>query len=1053
MTGVEAAAISAVVSGILKIVGNKLAPPVIKKYSSIVGVEKDLQELQDRVVEINSWLERAECQAMETDASFNWLKQLKDFAYAVDDVVDEFQMRAEKHDASAAGGIVSNYMCLQPKSFIFHCKAAKKIKAINRRFAAIVKQRTDSSVIANSLPPIGHPAYMNEIPANSPSLPVVDVASVLGRDQEKNQIISKLIKTNDRQRIRIFSIIGLGGSGKTTLAKLVFNDGNIIEKHYEVRLWVHVSQEFDVNNLIKKLFEAIANRDPGQHALPYMSNKILDKLTGKRFLVVLDDVWTESRIKWKELMVYLNNGASGSGILLTTRSRQVAVTVESTYQFDLPLLSPGDSWQLFQQCLVIPRKGWDFEFEQIGKEIVKKCAGVPLAIKVLAGALRGRERIEEWQAMRDNNLLDVKGEDHSVSVFACLRLSYFHLPSHLKQCFTICSMFPKGHKIDKEQLIDIWIAHDMIIPMDGVHCLEYIGHRYFGSLLQVFFLQDVNEYNGRVTCRMHDLVHDLAQSVTDIFVPKEETSSTKSYRYFSLTGHEIKFPSKNRFEKARAIYVDNGDDTTFGNTLKNARHLRSITMERLYAAILPTVIFQVKNLKYLGISRLRCEVLPDAISNIWSLQALHVTFSDLLKLPKSIGKLQKLRTLNLSQCVKLMCLPDSIGDCQMISVINLCNCKEITVLPNSIIRNTNLRVLRLGYTKIERLPSSITTLRNLECLDLHECHGLVELPEGIGNLHKLQILDLDGCNGLGSMPVGIGKLRRLQKLGLFAVGDGETSAKISEIGNIIRISGKLSIRGVAHVMSPADAHSAWLKQKMNLQMLTLNWRCNDFHSKCGRCHDDSMNTDNELAILDGLEPPSGIRVLRIIGYAGCQYMRWMQKQVGIRSVQALSHFPRLTEVTLSDLPKLKQLEGLVELPCLEELELRRMPALESISGGPFPSLMELKMNDLPSLGEFWMFVSGGEETECGSNYSCHHVGQVAIGNRLSYICIEKCPKLMVKPHFPSSLDYLELDWSNGQLLQLVGQDHGSIPPSFSLRTFTAPHTTRKRILVCIRTTR
>jgi len=143
------------------------------------------------------------------------------------------------------------------------------------------------------------------------------------------------------------------------------------------------------------------------------------------------------------------------------------------------------------------------EFIDVGKDIVKKCGGVPLAIKALAGVLRGMELIGEWQAMRDNNLLHFVGEERGVSVSACLMLSYFHLPSHLKQCFTICSLFPKGHKIDKEQLIDLWIAHDMIITPEsepGVDYLDYIGHKCFNSLVQMSFLQVENEFDRRVTC-------------------------------------------------------------------------------------------------------------------------------------------------------------------------------------------------------------------------------------------------------------------------------------------------------------------------------------------------------------------------------------------------------------------------------------------------------------------------------------------------------------------------------------------------------------------------
>jgi len=293
MTGVEAAAISALVSGTLKVVGNKLAPLLIKEYSSILGVKEDLQELHDLVEEINFCLEKTAENSIGSTQSFAWLKKLKDISYDVDDVVDEFQLKAEKHDSNGDSGIVSKYLCTIPKSFVFQCNSANKIKAIKKRFAAIVKQRTDYLAITNSVDP---PVRLTNMRTKEvTSLPNVDEALVVGRDKDKQEIISMLEENDDQQKIKIVSVIGLGGSGKTTLAKLVFNDGNIIERHlFEVRLWVHVSKEFVVNDLIKKLFEAFSDNNPGTHALPYMNQTISDKLKGKRFLLVLDDVWTNS---------------------------------------------------------------------------------------------------------------------------------------------------------------------------------------------------------------------------------------------------------------------------------------------------------------------------------------------------------------------------------------------------------------------------------------------------------------------------------------------------------------------------------------------------------------------------------------------------------------------------------------------------------------------------------------------------------------------------------------------------------------------------------------
>ncbi|KAJ1256641.1 hypothetical protein BS78_K337500 [Paspalum vaginatum] len=1082
----------AALSGMLNILANKLAPLVIKQYSSIVGVTKDLRDLQGLVEEINCWLEKAEYKTMDSGRLFNWLRQLKHVVYDIDDIVDEFHLEAEKHESHGGNHTLSKWLITKPKSFLFQCKAAHKIKAIKERLAAIVKQRTDISAIVNSVRdglPVPH---INRTAREIPTLPSVHEASVHGRDQEKHKIISKLVDNNSRPVIKIVSIIGLGGCGKTTLAKLVFNDGNIVKGHFEVRIWIHVSQEFDVEKLIEKMFEAISGEKSGHYPLQEMTKIISDELSGKRYLLVLDDVWTEDRLQWDEFIVHINGGAPGSSILLTTRSRTVAEAVESTDLFNLLGLSDVDSWALFSQSFGVAMNGLDSEFLEVGREIVNRCGGVPLAIKVLAGVLHDKRWLEEWRAIRDSNLLDVEAKKHKVS--ACLRLSYFHLPSHLKQCFTVCSLFPKGHRIYKEQLIKLWIAHNMINLSLGVNYLEDIGNEHFNSLVQVSFLQDVDEDDGRVICKMHDLVHDLAQSILreeiSTNVPNDADSSTKSYRYYSLIERPRKVLPKKIFHNARAIYVDEGNDI-FINPLENAKHLHSIILNSNCSAALLAAIFQIKNLKYLEISQLQCESLPEAISDIWSLQAVHLIDSSLLELPKSIGKLQKLRALNLSLCEKLKCLPDSIGDCHMISSIDLCNCQNIAALPNTIGRNEKLRVLRLGGTGIEKLPLNIATLRNLECLDLRGCGKLVELPEGIGNLKKLQVLNLeyclrlvelpesiskleklqvlklDGCQqlvelpegignleklqvlsldsfqglvklpeginkleklqvlnlegcrklvelpeGIGNlekllvlnlkrceklrgMPVGIGQLSRLEKLSLFVVGEGEKCAGISELADIGRDSEGLIIRGIEHVLEQDDAHKACLKWKTNLQRLKLEWV---------RYDKDEVNTEVEEGVLDGLEPPPGIEELEISGYSGRKYAQWMQDEIG-GEVKGFAYFQFLRVMKLSDFLKLRHLDGLVELRCLEKLGLHRMPSLESISGGPFPSPVKLEMVHLHSLGEVWMIAErimsdgkgGGSRSNCA-----HHSGQVQVGNCLTYLDMIDCPKLKMKTFLPLS---------------------------------------------------
>nr|AAN23092.1 putative rp3 protein [Zea mays] len=1005
----------ALVSTVLKVLGTKLAPLALKELSSKAGVARDIQELQDLVEEINNWLQTVG----DKGRSSKWLKKLKEVVYDAEDLVHEFHIEAEKQDIEITGGknTLVKYFITKPKATVTEFKIAHKIKKIKNRFDEIVKGRSDYSTIANSMPvdyPVQHTRKtIGEVPLYT----IVDETTIFGRDQAKNQIISELIETDSQQKI--VSVIGLGGSGKTTLAKLVFNDGNII-KHFEVVLWVHVSREFAVEKLVEKLFKAIAGDMSDHPPLQHVSRTISDKLVGKRFLAVLDDVWTEDRVEWEQFMVHLKSGAPGSSILLTTRSRKVAEAVDSSYAYNLPFLSKEDSWKVFQQCFGIALKALDPEFLQTGKEIVEKCGGVPLAIKVIAGVLHGIKGIEEWRSICDSNLLDVQDDEHRV--FACLSLSFVHLPDHLKPCFLHCSIFPRGYVINRRHLISQWIAHGFV-PTNQARQAEDVGIGYFDSLLKVGFLQDhvqIWSTRGEVTCKMHDLVHDLARQILrDEFVSEIETNKQiKRCRYLSLTSCTGKLDNK-LCGKVRALYVC-GPELEFDKTMNKQCCVRTIILKYITADSLPLFVSKFEYLGYLEISSVNCEALPEALSRCWNLQALHVLkCSRLAVVPESIGKLKKLRTLELNGVSSIKSLPQSIGDCDNLRRLYLEGCHGIEDIPNSLGKLENLRILNIVHCislqklppsdsfgkllnlqtitfnlcyNLRNLPQCMTSLIHLESVDLGYCFQLVELPEGMGNLRNLKVLNLKKCKKLRGLPAGCGKLTRLQQLSLFVIGDSAKHARISELGNLDKLDGELQIKNIRYVKDPGDTDKVCLKKKNGIRKLSLDWysrwedQPNDMEEEL------SLNMEKELHLLDSLEPPSKIEKLRIRGYRGSQLPRWMAKQsdscgpaddTHIVMQRNPSEFSHLTELVLDNLPNLEHLGELVELPLVKILKLKR----------------------LPKLVELLTTTTGEEGVEV--LYRFHHV---------STLVIIDCPKLVVKPYFPPSLQSLRLEGNNGQLV-------------------------------------
>eukprot|EP00268_Persea_americana_P067828 TRINITY_DN9380_c1_g1_i1.p1 TRINITY_DN9380_c1_g1~~TRINITY_DN9380_c1_g1_i1.p1 ORF type:complete len:417 (-),score=75.78 TRINITY_DN9380_c1_g1_i1:82-1293(-) len=316
----------------------------------------------------------------------------------------------------------------------------------------------------------------------------------------------------------------MGGVGKTTLAQLVYNDEQVVNHFKELRMWVYVSENFDVGKLLKEILESATKKKADQLSMELLQTLLQKKLSGKRYLLVLDDVWNENRDEWDRLKALLTCGANGSKLLVTTRHDAVAKIMHAVPRSRLGTLSNEESWNLFQKLANPPPM-----CVAIGQEMVEKCDGLPLAIRTLGGLMSSKETASEWESVRDSELWN--SQDNGGGILPILQLSYDHLTPSLKQCFAYCAVIPKGRSFAKHELFQQWIALGFIHSDEENELLEEKAKGYFNQLLQRSLFQDPKQpsfveellwsYLGRkVSChpkyyKMHDLVHDLARFVAE----------------------------------------------------------------------------------------------------------------------------------------------------------------------------------------------------------------------------------------------------------------------------------------------------------------------------------------------------------------------------------------------------------------------------------------------------------------------------------------------------------------------------------------------------------
>ncbi|XP_038977050.1 disease resistance protein RGA2-like [Phoenix dactylifera] len=677
-----------------------------KEVDMLLGVPGEIKKLQNKLRKISKLLADAERKRINDEAVDDWLKELKDFMYDADDILDLYRIEADKccEGSSSTSSVCFPFPLLSciRKPLVAH-EIGTKIRGLNLKLEEIWKGRSDLNLVELT----SHDKQPVTSQSSRMTSPVGEIDIVGSEIEEHTQsLVDSVIKDDGRRNILVFTIVGAGGIGKTTLARRIYNDQRIQEE-FSVKKWACISQEFDEINLLRDIYDGNKNELARDQSKSSLEPEVESSLRGKKLFLVLDDLWT-AKVWCGLLCNTVKSCAAGSRILVTTRNEQIAKQMMAVHTHYVHKLSSEDSWSLLCKKVVLTGEEGEIQhLKDIGMEIVKKCDGLPLAIKAVAGVLCTKEKTRRtWNGVLESTAWSSSGLPEEVK--GALYLSYEDLPSYLKQCFIYCSLFPEDCIINMDTITRLWIAEGFV-KAEGSSTVEETAEEYYRELIMRNLLQPYAESNkDRGEFQMHDLLHCLAQ-----YLARDESSVVRK-------GHEA--GSSNGPMKLRRAYVRGRETTEIFDVLVKQDSLR-------------TLIWRGTQM-----SETQIDVVFNKISR---LRLLDLVFSYIQRLPDSLGNLKHLRYLNMSSS-QISVMPESIGNLRNLRYLNI-SCTKISVIPESIGNLTNLQYLTVNFCwSLSRLPNSIVNLHNLRSLDLFET-GVVGMPAGLGRLQNLQLLRGFNC--------------------------------------------------------------------------------------------------------------------------------------------------------------------------------------------------------------------------------------------------------------------------------------------------------------------
>ncbi|KAJ0682703.1 putative P-loop containing nucleoside triphosphate hydrolase, leucine-rich repeat domain superfamily [Helianthus annuus] len=669
-----------VLSSILDVICDKLVSAACASLENLAPYNEidssEIQKLQRSLTQIQDLLLDASHKEITNHSVKRWLHNLQHLAYDIDDVLEDLATEAMHRDEAETH--TSKVRKLFSKHSLWTNTIKEKINVITTKLQDLIDDKATVGLIVKEETKL-------KTLDRSLQTSMVDVSSIVGRQAEKEALVLQLL--GDGRCDQGFSVVpkvGMGGVGKTTMARLLYNEKQV-KDHFQFKVWVCVSDEFDSFSLSKVIFQSVAGIHKEFADLNLLQVDLENHLRGKRFLLVLDDVWSESFEDWKTLVGPFHACAHGSKIIMTTRKEQLLKKLGYDNINKLFSLSHDDALSLFAlHALGVKNFDSHLSLKPHGEAIVKKCDGLPLALIALGTPLRTKKDEDSWREVVESEIWRSKDD----VVVPALRISYHDLSARLKQLFAYCSLFPKDYLFDKEELVLLWIAEGFLHQSATSNSTaERLGHGYFDELLARSFFQCAP--NNASLFVMHDLMNDLATSVANEFFIRLGNETRKGllekYCHMSFVREEYVFYHK--FE-----------------TLTRAKSLRTF---------LATSAGEVESWRSFFLSN---KIFVNLISELPLLRVLSLSYSQISEIPDSIGTLRHLRYLNLSR-TGITHLPEKVCSLYNLHTLILFGCSELTELPNNFLKLKNLRHLDVRDTrKLNEMPLGISELKSLQTL-------------------------------------------------------------------------------------------------------------------------------------------------------------------------------------------------------------------------------------------------------------------------------------------------------------------------------------------------